>query len=193
MLLVIRGLEGLLHELLDIAVVNPSRAEPHFNFRSIQILRLCLPQSFHIGQIAGAVYCGFFCFLQLSTDIAGEVFVRCLPFSAYWVEENDAVQLVNQVFLTFSGKLRHILHIHAGFFRNGQRQCFRSCVHRGHDLMRLDGSLRKNIRFSFQLAVLIQNFQRTEQIIGAVVREREIVGAGVDKTVLGRERIIKPV
>ena len=193
MLLVIRGLEGLLHELLDIAVVNPSRAEPHFNFRRIQILRLCLPERFYIGQIAGAVYCGFFCFLQLSTDIAGKVFVCRLPVAASRVEENDTVQLVNQFILTFAGELCHIVHIHTGFFRDGQRQRFRCCVHRGHDLMRLDRALRKNIRFSLQLAVLIQNFQRTEQIIGAVVRERETVGAGIDKTVFAGKRIIKPV
>ena len=59
--------------------------------------------------------------------------------------------------------------------------------------MRLDGALGENVRFSFQLPVLIQNFQRTEQIIGAVVGERETVGAGVNKTVFAGERIIKTV
>ena len=59
--------------------------------------------------------------------------------------------------------------------------------------MRLDGTLRKNIRFSFQLPVFIQNFQRTEQIVGAVVGERKTVGAGVNKTVFSGERIIKTV
>lgn len=135
MLLVIRGLEGLLHELLDIAVVDPSRAEPHFNFRRIQILRLCLPERFYIGQIAGAVYCGFFCFLQLSTDIAGKVFVCRLPVAKNRVEENDAVQLVDEVVLAFAGELGNAIKLIENALKEARQGAFR--VRNCHDFEKM--------------------------------------------------------
>ena len=150
----VRRLEGLLHKLLDIVLINPRRAEAHFDLRRIQIFRLRLFQRRDIdtvirrtvfGESRRGVAAGN---AQLLADVSGEVFVCRLPFSFHGVKENDAVQLVDQFLLTFPGKLRHIVHIHAGFFRDGQRQRLRSRVHGGHDLMRLDGALGENIRFS---------------------------------------------
>ena len=42
-------LQQLEHELLDIRFIDPRCAEAHFNFRSVQILGLRLPQRFYIG------------------------------------------------------------------------------------------------------------------------------------------------
>ena len=42
-------LQQLEHELLDIRFIDPRCAEAHFNFRSVQILWLRLPQRFYIG------------------------------------------------------------------------------------------------------------------------------------------------
>ena len=43
-------------------------------------------------------------------------------------------------------KLAHIPHIHAGFFRDGHRQCFACRIHSSHCLMGLDGSFGEHIR-----------------------------------------------
>ena len=59
--------------------------------------------------------------------------------------------------------------------------------------MRLDGALGENIRLAFQVTVFIQDLQRTEQIVGAIIRERKAVGASVNKTVFVSKRIIKAV
>ena len=59
--------------------------------------------------------------------------------------------------------------------------------------MRLDGALGENIRLAFQVTVFIQDLQRTEQIVGAIIRERKAVGASVNKTVFAGKRIIKAV
>ena len=54
---VIRGFKGFLHELLDIVGINPSSTQTHINFRRIQVLRLCLLQSFHIDVKGRIVFC----------------------------------------------------------------------------------------------------------------------------------------
>lgn len=59
--------------------------------------------------------------------------------------------------------------------------------------MRLDGALGENICLALQIAILVQYFQRTEQIVGAIVREREAVGAGVEQTVFVGKGIVEPV
>ena len=59
--------------------------------------------------------------------------------------------------------------------------------------MRLDRALGENIRLALQVTVFIQDFQRTEQIVGAVIRERKAVGASVNKTVFVGKRIIKAI
>ena len=122
-------LQQLEHKLPDILFVDPRCTEAYFNFRSVQILGLRLLQSRNIGGVVcktvswesgrgvAAGNAKFF------TDIAGEVFIRCLPFTLHRVKEDNAGQLFDQLFLTFPGELRHIVHIHAGFFRDGQRQC----------------------------------------------------------------------
>ena len=92
-------------------------------------------------------------------DVSGKVFIRRLPVAVSRVEENNTVQLVDQFVLTFAGELCHIVHIHTGFLRDGQCQRLRCRIHRGHDLMRLDGALGENIRLALQIAILIQNLQ----------------------------------
>ena len=59
--------------------------------------------------------------------------------------------------------------------------------------MLLDGALGEHIRLALQIAVLVQFFQRTEQIVGAVVGERQGVAAGVDKPVFLCEGVIQRV
>ena len=60
-------------------------------------------------------------------------------------------------------------------------------------VLRADGAFRKHIRLAFQLAVLIDILQRTEQIIGRIVCKCLSVAAGIDQAVLRSKLIIKRI
>ena len=190
-------LQQLKHELPDILFVDPRCTEAYFNFRSVQILGLRLFQSRNIGGVVckavfwesgRGVAAGN---AQLLADIAGEIFICCLPLPFYGVKEDNAGQLIDQIFLTFAGELRHIVHVHAGFFRYGQCQRFRRRIYGCDGLMGTDRALCENVRLALEVVFFIQHFQRAEQEVRAVVRKRQIVGAGIDKPVFRREGIIE--
>ena len=107
--------------------------------------------------------------------------------------EDHALQFSGQFFFCFSGKLAHIAHIHAGFFRDGHRQCFTCRIHHSHRLMGLDGPFGEHIRLALQLSVLVDDFQRTEQVIGRIVCIGQTVCTVIDETVFGRKAVIEPV
>ena len=56
--------------------------------------------------------------------------------------------------------------------------------------MGLNGPFGEHIRLSFQPAILVQHFQRTEQVIAAVIGKGQPVRPVIDKAVLGRKGII---
>ena len=66
-------------------------------------------------------------------------------------------------------------------------------VHGSHSFMGADGPLGEHIRLAFQLSVLVQHFQRTEQVIAAVIGKGQPIRPVVDKAVLGRKGIIEPI
>ena len=190
-----RRLQQLEHELLNVLLVDPRRAEAHLDLRSVKVFRLCGAQCLHVGQIAGAVNGGVLRLPQLLPDVAGEVFVRCLPVTVNRVEENDAVQLVDDVVLTLAGELGHIRHIHAGFFPNGQGEGFCGGVHAGDGLPLPDGALGEHIRLAleFGFVLIVQHLKGAEQIIGAVVCKGEGVAPAVDEAVFLGEAVIEAV
>ena len=104
--------------------------------------------------------------------------------------EDHALQFSGQCFFCFSGKLTHIAHIYAGFFRDGHRQCFACRIHSSHCLMGLDGPFGEHIRLALQLSVLVDDFQRTEQVIGRIVCIGQTVCTVIDETVFGRKAVI---
>ena len=59
--------------------------------------------------------------------------------------------------------------------------------------MLLDGTFREHICFSQEISVVVKDFQRAEQIIGAVPVKCQAVGTVVDETVLVCENVIEPV
>ena len=104
---IIGRVKGLLHELLDIPLVDPGRAQTHINLRGVQILGLGLFQRLHIGGVIFRVELrrasGPF---QLFPHIAGEVLVGWqilfLPAAAvaiHGVEKDNAFQLPIDFFL----------------------------------------------------------------------------------------------
>ena len=187
-----RRLQQLEHELLNVLFVDPRCAEAHLDLRSVKVFGLCGAQCLHVGQIAGAVNGGVLRLPQLLPDVAGEVFVRRLPVAVNRVEEDDAIQLVDDVVLAFAGELGHIRHIHAGFFPNGQSEGFCGGIHGIHAALLLDGALGEHIRLAFELGLvlIVQHLKGAEQIIGAVVCKGEGVAAAVDEAIFLREAVI---
>ena len=194
-----RGVEGLVHKLLDVLFVNPGSAQTHLNLRRIQVFGLGGGKSFHIDCINRVLLCRPLRLTQFAAYIAGEVFISShimgcavfLQLSRY--TEDHALQLSGQFFFCFSGKLAHIVHIHAGFFRDGHRQCFTCRIHHSHRLMGLDGPLGEHICLAFQLSILVDDFQRTEQVIGRIVCIGQSVCTVIDETVFCRKAVIEAV
>ena len=87
----------------------------------------------------------------------------------------------------------HIRQIHLGPFRYGQGQRFHGGVHMLHDLLLADGPFRKHVRFPLQIAVLVQDFQGAEQIIGGIVGKGQGIGARVDQSILGGIGVIQGI
>ena len=107
--------------------------------------------------------------------------------------EDHALQFSGQCFFCFSGKPTHIAHIYAGFFRDGHRQCFACRIHSSHCLMGLDGSFGEHIRLTFQFPVLVDDFQRTEQVIGRIICIGQPICTVIDKAIFCRKAVIEAV
>ena len=75
------------------------------------------------------------------------------------VQEHHAGQLGKQCFLILAGEPAHIVHIHMGLFANGQRQRLHRCIYLFGGFVTADGALGEQVRLSFQVPVLVQNFQ----------------------------------
>ena len=69
----------VLHELLDVFLVNPCRAEAHFYFRGVEVFGLRLFQRRHVDLEQGVLLRCPFCLAELLPDVAREVLVGCLP------------------------------------------------------------------------------------------------------------------
>ena len=59
--------------------------------------------------------------------------------------------------------------------------------------MGLDGPFGEHIRLALQLSVLVDDFQRTEQVIGRIICIGQTVCTVIDETVFGRKAVIEPV
>ena len=153
---VVWGLKGFLHELLNIAGINPGSTQTDINLRRIQILRLCLLQCFHIDIESGITVRCHLCDTQLASHITGEVFIRSLPtdfhiIRSHRVFEDNPTQpgLNGFIVLRSSQELCHERKINFTTLTDRDCQSFRRSVHAGHSAFRLDGSLGEHIRLAF--------------------------------------------
>ena len=73
---------------------------------------------------------------------------------------------------------------------DGHRQRFAGGVHTGDGALRANGALGEHRRFRFELPLLVQIFQRTEQIVGGILLKQPAVFAVVQQTVFGSKGII---
>ena len=141
---------------------------------------------------------GFLIVGELFTDITGQKIVGSSPSIravelSVKVHVDNATQIACEFFFGLACKRGHIFHIHTGFFCDGYRQGFRSGINRCCDLARLDSAFSEHIRFAFEIVVLVENFQGTKQIVGAVIGKGESVATAIDKTVLCREIVVERV
>ena len=186
-----RGVKGLIHKLLDIFLVNPGSAQTHLDLRRIQVFGLGGGKSLPLTA-KRVLLCRPLRLTQFAAYIAGKVFISShimgfRPVPAVPVHGRSRLAVLRPVLLFFSGKLAHIVHIHAGFFRDGHRQCFACRIHSSHRLMGLDGPFGEHIRLAFQLSVLVDDFQRTEQVIGRIICIGQSVCTVIDETIFAEK------
>ena len=116
--------------------------------------------------------------------IAGQVFVRChILCICAGDTEDDAGQLLNDVRLALPSQLSHIAKVNPGAFPDGYRQRIGRGVHMIDAALLLDRPLRKHIRFPQQLVIIIEDFERAEQVVGGIRRKRKAVGPVIDEAV----------
>ena len=194
-----RRVEGLVHELLDVLLVDPRRTQPHLDLGSVQVFGLGSGQGLHVDRKGRVLLRRPLGLAQLPAHVAGEVFIgghimgRSVRLSLARYTEDDTAQLVSQFFAGFAGELFHVGHIHAGFFRNGDRQGLGGGVYGGDGLMWLDRAFGEHICLALQPAILVQHLQGTEQVIAAVIGKGQPVRPVIDKSVLGGKIVIAAV
>ena len=200
--------KGFVHELLDVLLVKPCRTQPHLNFTGLQVLWLGGNQGIHISGKERVVRCHALRGAELLPDVAGEIFVRRLPalrpmlaavlqvkWAAVGFLVNDALQILNDLrdFLAAAHEGGHEVEIDAGFFSDADSKGFTGGIHRIYAALLLDGALVEHIRLALQLSVVIQHFQRTQEVVRGIVRERKTVRTVIYQAVFCGERIIEAV
>ena len=192
--LVIRGIQQLVHEVLNVLRRNPRRTQPHVNVGCLQILGLCRFQRRHIGLKGSVRLRSGLSFAQLLPHIAGQVFIRrrILRLGA-GDSEDDAGQLLNDVLLAFPGQLGHIAEVNPGALPDGHRQRVGRGVHMIDAALLLDRPPGEHIRFPQQLVIIIEDFERAEQVVGGIRRKHKAVGPVIDEAEARREAVIQSI
>ena len=188
-------MEQLDHELLNVGLVYPGSAQTHLDFAGLQVFRLCLDERFHISGKEGVLLRNSLGGTELLAHIAGEVFVRSLPAlipvcpaflqverAAGGVFIDDAVQIFHDLrdFIAAAHEGSHEAQVHMSLLANADSERFAGGIHMVNAGLLLDGAFGEHIRLALELAVIVQNFQRAEQIIGAVPGESQTVRPVID-------------
>ena len=110
------------------------------------LLRLCLGNRPFLTHIARKVFVG------------GQIlFVHALLIIG--VQEHDTLEVRKQRFFVLAGEPAHIFHVHMSLFPDGQCQRLHRRVYLFSRFVTADGALGEQVRLSFQVPVLVQNFQ----------------------------------
>ena len=195
---IVGNLEGLGHKLLDNVRVQPCGTQAHINFRGFQFSGLRLGQCLHIDGKLRVGLCRKLRHPQLCPDIAGQVFVCHLPARfrvggvGGRVFEDHAGEFGGNapILAGCAQQLRHIGQIHLAMFPNGHRQRFAGGIHAGDGALRANGALGEHRCLGFKLPLLVQIFQRTQQIVGGILLKQPPVFAVVQQTVFGGKGIV---
>ncbi len=96
--------------------------------------------------------------------------------------ENDAYQILRQLFLLNVGQLFHERKVDPCFFGNRNGKCFCSRVYMGNHCLLTNGPLCEHVCFAGKLTLFIQHFQRAQQVVRGIIRENAGVAAGIDES-----------
>ena len=195
---IVGDLECLGHKLLDNVRVQPCCTQPHINFRCFQFSGLCLGQRIHIDHKFRVGLGSKLRHPQLCPDIAGQVLVCHLPACfrvsgvGSRVFEDHAGKFGGNAPILAGGaqQLRHIGQIHLAMFPDGHRQRFAGGVHTGDGALRANGALGEHCRLALELPLLVQIFQRTQQIIRGILLKQPPVSAVIQQAVFGGKGIV---
>ena len=195
---IVGDLEGLSHKLLDNVRVEPCCTQAHINFGGFQFSGLRLGQRLHIDGKFRVGLGGKLRHPQLCPDIPGQVLVCHLPacfrvgrVGGRVFEDHAGKFGGNAPVLTGSAQqFCHIGQVHFAMLTNRYRQRFAGGVHAGDGALRANGALRKHRCLGFELPLLVQIFQRTQQIIGGILLKQPPVFAVIQQAVLGGKGII---
>ena len=137
---------------------------------------------------------------QFLTHIAGKILVRGQVFlmpivlaGVSRVQKNHALEVGKQRLLVLAGEPAHIVHIRMGLFANGQRQRLHCRIYLFGGFVAADGTLGEQISLALQIFLLVQDFQRAQQKISAVLVERNGVAARVDESVFSGEGVVESI
>ena len=174
---IVGNLERLGHKLLDNVRVQPSSTQPYINFRCFQFSGLCFGQCIHVDHKFRVCLSGELCHPQLRPDISGKVLVCHLPAGfrvggvGAGIFEDHARKFGGNAPILAGGaqQLRHIGQIHLAMLSDGHRQCFAGGVHTGNGTLRADSALGEHCSLALELPLLVQIFQRTQQIVGGIL------------------------
>ena len=181
--------------MLDVLLIKPCRTQPHLNLTGFKVFRLGGNQGIHISGKERVARCHTLRGAKLLPDVAGEIFVRRLPalcpmlaavLQVKWATVgflvNDALQILNDLWNLFAAAHEggHKVEIDAGFFSDADSKGFTGGIHRIYAALLLDGALVEHIRLALQLSVVVQHFQRTQEVVRGIVRERKTVRTVID-------------
>ena len=172
---VVRGAEGFVHELLDVVLVYPCCTQTDVDLRCVQILGLSRYQGFHIGNEPGVMLCEPLSVTEFLPYIAGKVLVgrhilQGLACAHRLRQRKDhAGQFLGKLIFGLAGQLRHERKIHADTLSDGDGQGFHSSIDMLDNFLLLDGALGEHVRFPLELLLIIQNLQRTQEVVGRIV------------------------
>ena len=195
---IVGDLERLSHKLLDNVRVQPSSTQPYINFRCFQFSGLCLNQRIHIDRKFRVGLGGKLRHPQLIAYITRKVFVRSLPARfrvggvSGGVLEDHTGQFCGDAPI-LAGRAQqfcHIGQIHFAMLTNRYCQRFAGGVHAGDGALRANGALGEHRRLALELPLLVQIFQRTQQIIRGILLKQPPVFAVVQQTVLCGKGIV---
>ena len=184
----------------DIFGVQPCSAQPDGDLAGGEVGGLHLRERIGVDLILRVLLRLALGNRQFLTHIAGKILVRGQVFlmsivlaGVSGVQKNHALEIRKQRFFVLAGEPAHIVHIHMSLFPDGQRQRLHRCVYLFSRFVAADGALGEQVSLPFQVPVLVQNFQRTEQEVRAVLIEGDGVAAGVDESIFPGEGVIESI
>ena len=185
--------EGLIHELLNVLGVNPGGAQANLDFRGVQVPWDDGGQGVHVDLKGRVLPRGFLSLTELFAHVAGQVLVGGLPVAEDRVSIDYASEFCNNFSFGLTGEPGHVPQVYPAPLPDGDGDGVRGRVHVGDRMVLFYGSLGEHIGLALQPAVVIQNFQGTQKIVGRIPVEGQAVGPVVDKAVLPGVGIIEPV